>query len=591
MPTTLLTARLRTRLFALPAAAALLAGCETPGVDPGAAASLPAGVVAIGAVQGDGDTSPLLDREVTVEGVVTGNFGRHLGGWFVQDAGDDDPATSDALFVTSDAAPELRSGDRVRVRGRVVEHGDRARGSLTALEADAIEVVGRGTVAPLVLDAPPGDWERLEGMSVRIDAPLTIGGQHELARRGVLHASFGGRLYTPTEVAPPGQAAERVAADNARRRLLLDDAMAMEDPRTVWYLDGRPAPRAGSVVTGAEGIVDQRWGQVRLQLTAVPAIAPAPRPAAPTVPGNLRLAAFNLRNLFNGDGRGGGFPTERGARTPAELQAQLGRLVATIRALDPHVAALMELENDGFGPDSSLAQLVDALNAGGGDWAFVDAGQGPGDDAIRVGLVYRAGRVRPQGAPATLGDGPFDGRSRAPLAQAFVPVAGGRGAGPAFVVVANHFKSKGCREASGAERDQNDGQACWNPLRLASARRLADWLATDPTGSGSDLVAIVGDLNAYAQEDPVRHLRDRGWRDALAEAGVEAPYSFVYDGQAGRLDHALLSPALAQRLAGAAEWHSNADEAANVGESGGNGRDHAPWRSSDHDPLLVGFDL
>ncbi|WP_425603942.1 ExeM/NucH family extracellular endonuclease [Luteimonas kalidii] len=569
-------------------AAAFLGGCETPGVDP-AAAHVPEGVVAIGTVQGDGDISPLLDREVTIEGVVTGNFGRHLGGWFVQDAGDGDPATSDGLFVVSDAKPELRAGDRVRARGRVIEHGQRTRGSLTTLEAAAIEVVGRGEVAPVVLDAPPADWERLEGMSVRIDAPLTLDGQHELARRGVLHASFGDRPFTPTEVAPPGPAAGRVAADNARRQLLLDDAMAMEDPRTVWYLDGRPAPRSGSVVTGAQGIVDQRWGQVRLQLTAVPAIAPAPRPDAPTVPGNVRLAAFNLRNLFNGDGRGGGFPTERGARTPAQLQAQLGRLVATIQALDPHVAALMELENDGYGPDSSLAQLVDALNAGGGDWAFVDAGQGPGSDAIRVGLVYRTGRLRPLGAPATLAEGPFDGRSRAPLAQAFVPMAGGRDAGPAFVVVANHFKSKGCREASGAERDQGDGQACWNPLRLESARRLADWLETDPTGSGSDLVAIVGDLNAYAQEDPVRHLRDRGWRDAMAEAGVEAPYSFVYDGLAGRLDHALLSPALARGLAGAAEWHSNADEPANVGERDGNGRDPGPWRSSDHDPLLLGF--
>ena len=47
---------------------------------------------------------------------------------------------------------------------------------------------------------------------------------------------------------------------------------------------------------------------------------------------------------------------------------------------------------------------------------------------------------------------------------------------------------------------------------------------------------------------------------SFKEAGIAHPYSYVYDGQIGRLDHALLSPALAARLQGAAEWHINADE-------------------------------
>ena len=145
--------RLRPWLLLL---AAALAGC-TPAAE---------GVVAIGAVQGRGDASPLLGRTVTVEGVVTGDFARHLDGWFVQDAGDGDPATSDGLFVVSDLQPDLRAGDRVRLHGRVVEHGERGRGTLTTLQASAIDVVGRGDVAPVVLTAPPTDWERYEGMRV-----------------------------------------------------------------------------------------------------------------------------------------------------------------------------------------------------------------------------------------------------------------------------------------------------------------------------------------------------------------------------------------------------------------------------------------
>ena len=69
-------------------------------------------VLAIGAVQGTGSASPLAGRRVVVEGRVTGNFVEGLGGFFLQDAGDGDPATADGLFVVpaDPANPRLRSG-------------------------------------------------------------------------------------------------------------------------------------------------------------------------------------------------------------------------------------------------------------------------------------------------------------------------------------------------------------------------------------------------------------------------------------------------------------------------------------------------
>jgi predicted extracellular nuclease len=71
----------------------------------------------------------------------------------------------------------------------------------------------------------------------------------------------------------------------------------------------------------------------------------------------------------------------------------------------------------------------------------------------------------------------------------------------------------------------------------------------------------------------------------------------VYDGQAGTLDYALASPALAEQVAGFAEWHSNADESPLYDYNLEHERDPArfdaavPFRASDHDPLLVGLDL
>jgi len=436
------------------------------------------------------------------------------------------------------------------------------------------------SVAAVELPGPPADWSIHDGQRIRITAPLVVSGNHRLGRDSSVVAAFGQRLRTPTEVALPGADAEAVAAANRARSLVLVlPDKAAGHPR-VW--------RSGGVLEAAEGELRMEAGGPRLHLADVEVLQPAPRPPAPLVAGEVRLAGLNLQNLFNGDGHGGGFPTARGARTPEEYQAQLARLVATLSSLDADVVALLELENDGYGDDSSIAQLVAALDPLGLRWHFVDAATGPGDNPIRVGLIYRADRVTPVGRPATLKAGPFGPLSRAPLAQAFRA-----GNGPAFVVVANHFKSKGCSDASGADLDQGDGQACYNATRRASGEALRDWLAGDPTGSGSDLVAVLGDLNAYAMEDPVRGFIDAGWQDALAAADNSRPYTYVYDAQAGRLDHVLLSPALGEQLQDAAIWHSSADEAPNVVDPAVNSGKPAttPWRASDHDPVIVGLRL
>lgn len=564
--------------------AALVLACLLP------CAPALAQALSIGQVQGSGTRSPLLAREVMVEGVVTADFRGGLQGVFLQDAGDGDARTSDAIFVQAGTDAAIAVGDRLRVRGRVAELDAGGRGdSLTALQDVRIDTLAAAQPLPLqVIQAAPDGWEALEGMRVRIDAPLTIAGVDNLKRFGELTVAFGGRLWQPSEIAAAGTRAwDRANADNARRRLRLDDADSRRDPPPPSWLPDPARLRSGVQLTGVEGIVDQRGGGYRLQVTAPLSLPPLRLPAVPQVAGSLRVAAFNLENLFNGDGHGGGFPTLRGARAHAQYRAQLARLVATIVPLQADVAAVMELENDGYGADSAIAQLVAALDAAqgsSGDWRFVDAGAGPGDNPIRVGILYRASKVTPLGRPAVLEDGPFGERSRVPLAQAFRSAGG-----TPFVVVANHFKSKGCSQAAAADLDQGDGQGCWNATRSESARRLHAWLQGDPTGSGSAMTVLLGDFNAYAMESPLRVLHAEGWQDAFAVAGVERPYSYVYNGLSGRLDHALLSPALAARLRGAGEWHINADLPADAGYQG---RDlPGPWRSSDHDPLLLGFDL
>lgn len=583
-------------------AVALLAGCGTSfGPDPAAEAPLP---LPIGKVQGHGPTSPMVGQTVHIQGVVTGNFVSTLHGFFMQDANgedDGDPSTSDGIFVawSSAQSPKVLRGNRVRVEGIVAEVG-RGEDQQTTLEATSVEVLGRGVTLVTELDATldaAAEWERYEGMWLRLGEPMIVTGNDGLLRFGELAVSFDDRQFSATELRRPGRSADTLNADNQRSRLILDDNSTAEYPDTIWYLPeplSRQAPlRVGSVVHGVEGILQHSFGW-RLQLTEkIERIEQAPRPAPPELPDGVRVASFNLFNWFNGDGQGAGFPTPRGATTRQEMNRQRDKLVAAIIGLKPDIAALMEVETDGYGRTSSLAELVTALNS---EWPeagyrMVDTGMGPGTDVMRVAMIYRQARVEPVGAPLTLEDGPFATLNRVPLLQAFRTTGGH----VVFQVVANHLKSKRCTDAEGANAEQGDGQACWNAVRTEAVQALDAWLDTNPGGQSVLGTVILGDLNSYAKEDPLQALRAAGWRDALTVGGAKGAYSFNYRGLSGRLDHALLSPGLLPHLRAAVEWHINADES----EAFDYRSEHRekdwyavdPYRSSDHDPLILVLDF
>ncbi len=547
------------------------------------------------------------ERELAIEAVVTRNFRQGLGGFFVETAaGERAGAASAGLFIDASGLPDVKvsAGQRVRVLGTAHEIGPQG-GTVTTLIAARITSCSGATdlPPPITIDAPldAAAWEKLEGQRVRLPGPLTVIGNHELQRLGQLHTSLAGRQFQITERFPPGPEAEALAQKNQLAQVLLDDGRSREFPRHLWFLD--PAPlgatnpwRVGTVLRDVEGIVDQREGVYRVQLTReLDHAEQAPRPdTPPAVGGDITVAALNVLNFFNGDGGGGGFPTTRGASDAEELARQRDKTVRVILALKPDVAALMEVENDGYGPDSAIADLVDALHAAGGDdYRFVAAEQGRvGGDEIGVALIYRQTRVKPVGAAMVRETSAFQQRNRVPLAQTFQPIAKG---GKPFTVVANHLKSKGgCTEAEGDDVDRHNGQSCWNRTRVIAAQELLQWLPARGKGD----VVLLGDFNAYAQEEPLRVLRGDGYVDLIGQYVGDEAYSFVWAAQSGRLDHALGNPSFAKRVTGAAEWHINADEL----ELFDYNREHksdeqvgwgaaTPYRASDHDPLIVGVKL
>lgn len=555
-------------------------------------------------IRSAGGPSPLSGRTTSIEAVVTAAFdgADGFGGFFVQQADAQRrhrPGVPEGLFVYAPRAGAT-AGDLVHVTGRIEEKYGRTQLALSG----RLDVCARGrTVTPATLTLPVdalSGFAAYEGMRVRLPQTLTVSDTYSLGRYGSIVLS-NGRLRTPTQIVPPADAAAQASA-NARNRIVLDDGSSRQNPATVRYpppaLSASNTLRAGYTVHGVEGVLEKRYDAWRLQ--PVPGAAPVfnaaanPRTDAPARhrDADVRVVSFNVFNYFNGDGRGGGFddPARRGAKTPAAFARQEAKIVAALRAMRADVIGLMEIANNGYGDASAIRRLAAQL---GGGWRAVEPGIARlGGNAIAVALLYDSGTIEPAGRAATVA---LDRGNRPPLAQTFRRIGGGR----AFTVAVNHLKSKNCPNATGADLDQSDGQGCWNATRTRAAARIADWLATSPTGDAAGGTLLIGDLNSYAKEDPIRTLEARGYVNLVARALGDAAYSYVFDGEAGSLDHALATPPLAARVKAAHAWHINADEPVALQYTpdyktrAQQSAYYAPdaYRSSDHDPLMIDLAL
>ena len=614
-----MTFPVRDLLRRLASPALLVLAAAVPAAEPPAAARDEA-VVALHAIQGRGARSPFAQRRVVTEGAVTLVTSN---GFFLQEpAGPDDPRASRALFVFTGHVPAaVAAGQCIRLAGRVVEFNVGAPDNRATLahpvtelhDVAAVQVLRDGcAVAPvaLTLPLPEGDsLERFEGMLVTLRGPLTVQQNFFLGRFGQLSLAVAGRLQAPTNQVHPGAAARALARANARRAIVLDDASAQQFPMPPPYLGEDGTVRAGDTVAEVTGAIDYGLASARVEGPGTWKIHPLrppaftrtnPRRDAPAaVGGDLRVAAANLDNFFStvNDGRHACAPRQvaadcRGARSALEFERQRAKLVEMLAAIDADVVALMEVENNGA---TAPRSLVDALNlrAGAPAWAAVDepAG-GSGGDAICVAMIYKPARVTPVGRARADRD---PSHNRPPLAQAFEA----RDGGARFTVIASHFKSRRCDGASAGDLDRGDLQGCFNRRRVAQARALARFAGAVARASGVADTLLVGDFNAYADEDPPTAIVAAGFADQMARYEPDA-YSYVFDGAAGRLDGAFANASMAARVTGATTWHVDADEpelldyAFALRRPAGATTDPTawvptPWRASDHDPVVIGL--
>ncbi|NRA84482.1 MAG: ExeM/NucH family extracellular endonuclease [Gammaproteobacteria bacterium] len=568
----------------------------------------------IHSIQGDGSSSPMVNQQVTIEAIVTADHQTGLKGLFVQSFPIDDDgfnSTSEGVFLYTASSPlAVNVGDVIRVTASVAEYYETTQ--LTNVVAS--QVCGTNHQLPIssMVSLPANavdDWEQFEGMLVHFEQNLIVNEVHNLGRYGQFYLGSQ-RHFAPTQVALPGTAAQEVAQQNSLDSLLVDDGLTQQNPETVIF----PAPqlsasntlRNGDTVSSLAGVIHYSFGKYQL-LPSGPIIHSMTntRLSEPELAlGNLKVASFNVLNFFNGDGNGGGFPTARGADSASELMRQKAKIVTAIIALDADIIGLMEIENDGFGRQSAIAELVNTLNnsTGSDAYQFIGDGNGIGNDQIAVGIIYRQDRVSPVGLPKLLSsaNSPVDDsnsplfnsdKNRVMITQMFTLANS-----ESFAIAVNHLKSKGSSCSSIGDPDNNDGQGNCNLTRTRAAQGISQWLSEQYPATK---LLIVGDINAYAKEDPITTFANEGFSELSSAMGKLDAYSYVYRGGAGQLDHALANHEMLAAVVDVTTWHINTDEprALDYNEEFKSSDQLISWynddayRSSDHDPVVVSIAL
>jgi predicted extracellular nuclease len=560
-------------------------------------------------IQGAGLVSPDVGSIREIEGVVVGDFqgSTGLNGFMVQEEDGDvdaNPLTSEGIFVFDPAnAVALNPGDVVRIRGSVAEFFTltEINNVVTVIDCNSTDTASPSTVTLPVTSV--NDFEPTEGMAVTFPQTLFASGNFNQGRFGEVDLSVGGAQDNPTNVVAPGAAANALQDLNNRSRIQLDDGSNVQNPLPLPpYIGAGGTLRTGDSVAGLTAVMSYAFGLYELHpTTAVNFTRVNVRPGVPNVGGTIQVAAYNVLNYFTTIDNAGpicgplGNQGCRGADTPAEFIRQRDKLVTAISTLDADVVGLMEIEN--HPGDVPTADLVAGLNdaTAPGTYDYVATGA-IGSDAIRVALLYQPASVTPFGAFEVLdsSDDPMfdDTRNRPMLVQSFVENV----TGEVFTVGVNHLKSKGSNCNAAGDPDTGDGQGNCNVTRTSAAQAIVDFLATDPTGSGDSDYLVIGDLNAYAQEDPVVTIEAGGYTDlieAFVGAGYGAgAYSFNFFSQSGYLDHGLASETMTPQVTGADFWPVNADEPRALDYNNFNQPllyNPDQFRSSDHDPVVIGL--
>ena len=261
----------------------------------------------------------------------------------------------------------------------------------------------------------------------------------------------------------------------------------------------------------------------------------------------------------------------------SEHQQQRAKVSKALATIGADIYGFVEIEQG----QSALEEIANDLTKNTGrNYDYINDGGSASSSYTKAGYVYCSDVVTPYGNLRHNNTGVSNRKKT----QAFTE----NSTGEKFLFSLNHFKAKSGK-GSGDNADQGDGQGTFNGDRKREAQSVLANYEKDRLYFGDNDILIMGDLNAYAMEDPITVLKEGGMIDLHRAFHADSSYSYVYRGQAGYLDHALSNQTLYPQITGMVAYHINSDESDQYTYD--KSSDQTMFRCSDHDPIIVGLNL
>ena len=260
-----------------------------------------------------------------------------------------------------------------------------------------------------------------------------------------------------------------------------------------------------------------------------------------------------------------------------EHQKQRAKVSKALAKINADIYGLVEIQQG----DSALKEVAKDLTANTKrPFKIVYNGTEASGTYTTSAFVYCEDKVKPYGMLQEV----RVGVKLRKYMQTFVEIA----TGEKFIFSINHFKAKS-GSASGADANKGDGQGSFNASRVAEASGVIDKYNAFRAALHDDDILVMGDLNAYAKEDPITRFLENGFYDLHRYFHADSSYSYTFGGTAGYLDHAICSGSLLGQVTGMAAYNINSDE--NDKYTYDKSSDNTMFRCSDHDPVIVGLRL
>lgn len=582
---------------------------------PAAQATAPKEVENIGEVQGESHESPLAGKEVIINNVVVTKTDKTGKGFYVQDkVSDNNPRTSDAVYVSSKDKVEVESGDLLKVQGTVkegymeeysVKSGQtfkKPAGSLTVTQIinATITKLGKAELPKAlnisekmpkdVVDNTPTKynpetealdyWESLEGMLVEVTKPKVTGPQYK------------GDIYVlPGDY--KGQKLNNIGGVNLRPGVQNTEVL----PITVG--NSFVAKAKDYFNENISGVVTYRNKTYKIDPNTVPKLQDGglKREVSKIYPAEdkLTIASYNIEN-FSANNNGHD-------ETPEEKVDKIANsFIKEVHS--PDIITLIEVQDnnggindgtvDGVKSGEKLAQRIKSL--GGPDYKYTEIAPVDGKDGgkpganIRVAYLYNPKRVTLIGKEkggseeaARFVNGHLEKNPARidPTSVHFEKVRKSLAAefefkGERIVVIANHLKSKlGDDAIYGSNQPSVENTKA---KRIEEAKILNAFIKEGLRQNPNLKFVLTGDFNDFEFSDSVKTIVGNELVNLMAEHEQGDRYSYFYRGSNQSLDNILISKNIKDKVV-FSPVHINASFMEKHG------------RASDHDPVVVQIDF